>query len=227
MEKHKKSIGTNKPSFLLYKDFDAQLQDLTDEQAGQYLKAIYAFQLDYDYEVTDAIVNFALKGAISQFKRDLHKYKDKVVKCSVAGRMSAEKRATSVNKRKQTPTNPTVEEEVEDVVVVTVEDKLLSLPAEAVEVTEKIIAHVQSLNPKQKNINPPKLDGTKLSWAIEIERMHRLDNRSWEEMRDMWDWILRDSFWCDKILSGQKFRNQFDTVYVKMQKSKPSAQELF
>jgi hypothetical protein len=102
-----------KQSFLLYKDFSEQLFDLTDKQVGQYLKAIYSFQLGIDYEVTDPIVKFALKGAISQFKRDEHKYKDKVAKCSEAGRKSAERRSTSVNKRKQQSTDPTVVEEVE------------------------------------------------------------------------------------------------------------------
>lgn len=215
--------STKKKSFLLYKDFDEQLNSLTNEQAGQYLKSIYAYQNGYEFEVDDPLVKFALAGAVSQFKRDEFKYLDKVAKCSDAGRKSAERRLANAGKRKRKSTDSTVEDEVVVEDRVTVEDKLLSLPAEAVRISDMIVDHVRSLNPKQKNINHPKLNKTRLAWSIDIDRLNRIDGREFVDIEKMWNWIIRDEFWRINILCGAKLREKYDKLLPRMDGSKQTA----
>ena len=94
-----KAVSTAK-SFLLYKDFHDQLQELTVEQAGHLIKAVFAHHADDDYPLSDPVVKFALKGMVSQFKRDSVKYKETCVKRSAAGKLGAKQKLANAGKRK-------------------------------------------------------------------------------------------------------------------------------
>ena len=91
---------SEKKSFLLYKDFADQLEDLSDEQAGILIKSIFAYQTDAEFSVDDPVVSFALKGLINQFKRDDSKYSDICASRSVAGRKGAKQKLANAGKRK-------------------------------------------------------------------------------------------------------------------------------
>lgn len=104
----------------------------------------------------------------------------------------------------------------------TFKEKLLLLPAEAVEVCDLIIEHVRQINPKQKNISDSKIDKTRFSWASSIDKLNRIDGREWGEIFDVARWSLSDSFWGSNILSGAKLREKFDDLYIKKQSSKPN-----
>ena len=101
-------------SFVLYKDFHDQLKELTAEQAGHLLKAIYAFQLDDEYSVTDPLVKFALKGFVSQFKRDNDKYAETCSKRSVSGTKGAKQKLANAGKRKHKVANQAESESVSE-----------------------------------------------------------------------------------------------------------------
>lgn len=58
------------------------------------------------------------------------------------------------------------------------------------------------------NFKPPNIK----AWAKSIEHMMRLDKRSNEEIRAIIEWLPSDSFWCDKILSADTLRKQFDKL---------------
>lgn len=51
-------------------------------------------------------------------------------------------------------------------------------------------------------------------WALEIDRMMRLDGRSVEEVRDIINWCQKDEFWHRNILSAGKLRKQFDKLWL-------------
>ena len=85
MGKQQRKQATDRKSFLIYKDLDDQIKDLTVTQAGHLFKSIFAYQNNYAYECDDVLANFALKGFVSQFKREKLKYANKVAKCSDAG----------------------------------------------------------------------------------------------------------------------------------------------
>ena len=67
-------MAENRKSFLIHTDSLSILEEMTDEQAGQLLKAIYTFQ-----KGEDPVVDFAIKMAFipfkNQFLRDQEVYK--------------------------------------------------------------------------------------------------------------------------------------------------------
>lgn len=52
------------------------------------------------------------------------------------------------------------------------------------------------------------------SWAIHIDRMKRIDNRTDEEIEGAIRWSQQDAFWLSNILSTEKLRKQFDKLYL-------------
>ena len=64
-----------------------------------------------------------------------------------------------------------------------------------------------------ENAKVPETDNAKLKWAIEIERMRRLDKRTEQEITAALDYALSDSFWKPNIRSAGKFREKFETLY--------------
>jgi len=56
-----------------------------------------------------------------------------------------------------------------------------------------------------------------VTWAKEIERIVRIDERPIEQVWKVFDWANRDPFWQSNILSPSKLRKQFDALHVRMQ----------
>ena len=54
------------------------------------------------------------------------------------------------------------------------------------------------------------------NWAKAIDKLHRIDGRSWEEIEKAIDWSQNDSFWRTNILSGEKLREKIDTLEDQM-----------
>jgi hypothetical protein len=54
------------------------------------------------------------------------------------------------------------------------------------------------------------------TWAKDIDKMIRLDNRSSEDIRVLINWTQRDPFWQQNILSAGKLREKFDQLTLKM-----------
>jgi phage replication O-like protein O len=65
-------------------------------------------------------------------------------------------------------------------------------------------------NPKAKVT-----DAQLQKWALEAERMTRLDGRTEAEVRELIEWSQGDSFWKSNILSMAKLREKFDQLYLK------------
>ncbi|WP_202976409.1 hypothetical protein [Anaerophilus nitritogenes] len=53
-------------------------------------------------------------------------------------------------------------------------------------------------------------------WSIHIDRLIRLDGRTDEEVKKVIQWCQKDSFWMTNILSTQKLRKNFDTLFLQM-----------
>lgn len=54
------------------------------------------------------------------------------------------------------------------------------------------------------------------SWAKHFDAANRLDGNSWELIGDVLAFSQQDPFWSKNILSGEKFRKQFDTLRAHM-----------
>ena len=49
-------------------------------------------------------------------------------------------------------------------------------------------------------------------WAKDIEKMHRLDGRSWENIEKAIDWAMNNTFWQKNIWSGANLRKHYDRL---------------
>lgn len=67
-----------------------------------------------------------------------------------------------------------------------------------------------------KKRNPDFLPKDQKKWVIEMERMLRLDNRTFEDVKKMIDWVSQDMFWRDVVLSPKKLREKFQDLKIKM-----------
>lgn len=56
------------------------------------------------------------------------------------------------------------------------------------------------------------------TWAADFDKANRIDGHSWDDIGEVLTFSQDDSFWQINILSGAKFRKQYDQLYLKMQK---------
>ena len=55
-------------------------------------------------------------------------------------------------------------------------------------------------------------------WAKDIEKLNRIDKRSYEDIEKAIRWIKTDgNFWCPNIISGSKLREKYPQVFLQMQ----------
>lgn len=61
-----------------------------------------------------------------------------------------------------------------------------------------------------------KMKGSIYSWAENIEKMHRIDGRPYEQIETMIRWTQSDPFWKQNILSTAKLREKFNDLIPKL-----------
>ncbi len=64
------------------------------------------------------------------------------------------------------------------------------------------------------NSKVPKTEAEKRKWAVEIERMKRLDGRIESDIVEALTYATTDGFWKSNIRSTKKFREKFETLIV-------------
>lgn len=74
-------------------------------------------------------------------------------------------------------------------------------------------------NKPNRNISP----SWREAWARDIDKIHRLDGREWEQIRDIIEWCQQDNFWWKNILSGATLRQKFDRLEDDMKQEKDKA----
>lgn len=72
-------------------------------------------------------------------------------------------------------------------------------------------------NPGNRSLKEEKKLVTVEKWAVDIDRIIRLDKRAPEEVERVIRWCQAHSFWKGNIMSGDKLRAQFDRLTVQMQ----------
>lgn len=63
------------------------------------------------------------------------------------------------------------------------------------------------------------LKGNKDTWAEHIEKLHRIDGRTYEQIEYMIRWTQADPFWRQNILSTAKLREKFNDLIPKLKAS--------
>ncbi|MCK8059727.1 MULTISPECIES: hypothetical protein [unclassified Fusibacter] len=56
------------------------------------------------------------------------------------------------------------------------------------------------------------------NWTTEIEKLHRIDKREWDEISKVLKFSQSDNFWSTVILNPSKLRNQYDQLWLRMLK---------
>jgi hypothetical protein len=56
------------------------------------------------------------------------------------------------------------------------------------------------------------------SWLSDMERLHRIDQRSWEQITKAIEWCQSDEFWRGNIMSPGKLRKQYDQLRLAAQR---------
>ncbi len=73
----------------------------------------------------------------------------------------------------------------------------------------------------------PKTDPEKRKWAVEFERMKRLDKRSESDIIEALTYATTDGFWKTNIRSARKFREKFETLIMQSRaKAVKNSQEI-
>ena len=82
---------------------------------------------------------------------------------------------------------------------------------------------VNSLQPNNKTTQRAKVK----TWAEPIRLMVEQDDRTYEEIWDLWKRVQKDEFWITNILSPAKLRDKFDQLSIKLKPQKPQIDEQF
>lgn len=91
------AVVEDKTSFVLYSSYEEQLDMLTDEQAGKWIKSLYVYHRTGEKQCDDPMVAMLLSFTGHQMDIDARKYAEsrerRKASASKAGKISAEKRA--------------------------------------------------------------------------------------------------------------------------------------
>lgn len=64
------------------------------------------------------------------------------------------------------------------------------------------------------------------NWSRDIEKIARLDGRDYDEIERVLRWAKADGFWRSNIMSGNKLREKFPTLYAQMTSNRQSSKPL-
>lgn len=93
--------------------------------------------------------------------------------------------------------------------------KLFEVGSQQMSLTLEMVYLMRKNNPKVKI--PEDLN----KWALEIDKMIRIDERSEEDIRKVMYFTQADDFWKCNILSTKKLREKFDQLYMKSKNFRP------
>jgi hypothetical protein len=100
------------------------------------------------------------------------------------------------------------------------------LPQDAIDLAEEIVRSRRRLCPSAKNVNAENIDKTRESWASDIDKIHRLDGKEWQEVEKILKWALKHKFWERNVQSGSKLRAQYDNLYIQMMAEQPDNRDI-
>ena len=104
-----------------------------------------------------------------------------------------------------------VSEEETQIQKVGIEKEIQKIPVEARQLSNRLFQHMVNNNPTYQHRVK---DRDLVSWAKEIDKIHRLDGQEWSEIESILDWCQSNDFWKTNILSGAKFRKQFPRLQL-------------
>lgn len=86
---------------------------------------------------------------------------------------------------------------------------------EATILTKLLVKLMLQNNP---NARVPKTEKQKYQWIDALEKIHRLDGYSYDEIKQVIVWCQNDDFWKANILSTKKLREKMPTLILQMRR---------
>ena len=83
-----------------------------------------------------------------------------------------------------------------------------NISEEAKEISTHFEMRLDLLYPGRKPANQE-------AWQKEFDKIHRIDKKSWDDIKSLLDWALDDSFWVKNILSPATLRKQWDKLMAR------------
>ena len=87
---------------------------------------------------------------------------------------------------------------------------VVKFSVEDMRMVDLLIGLIQQNNPDWQ------MRGSKDNWAEHINKLHRIDGRSYEQIEMMIKWVQSDSFWSQNILSTYKLREKFNDLIPRL-----------
>lgn len=94
---------------------------------------------------------------------------------------------------------------------------------EATILTKLLVKMMLQNNP---NARIPKTEKQKEQWVDVMEKIHRLDGYSYEQIKQVIIWSQNDDFWKANILSTRKLREKMPTLVLQMERKKNQRMQL-
>lgn len=88
---------------------------------------------------------------------------------------------------------------------------------DALRLSEILADRIASNNLSNRSIQTGQRETSIKRWALDIEKMLRIDTRDQAEIEAVIEWAQNDDFWRSNILSGAKLREKYDTLRLQMQ----------
>jgi hypothetical protein len=232
MSENNQKPDIKKKSFVLYLDQYEPIKDLTNEQKGQLLDAMFNYHGGSEYEIIDPMAKMAFSFLKQTFDRDHEKWMVKAQKNKLNGKKGGRPKK---NKNKDLPTEenpdnpdglketqnnpnnpdgslitqPNPEKPVSVSVSVSVSDsvsdkeKIKTFSPEIKNFTEAYQKHVSSKFEK----TAPIIDNKFLHRCNDtIEKLIRLDGFTLDEIIECLRWASNDDFWSNQIVSLAQLR---------------------
>lgn len=92
--------------------------------------------------------------------------------------------------------------------------------SEILELSNLLANKILFNNPKHRLLSNEKKEDTILRWADAVDKLHRIDKQTIEDIQIVIEWCQNDPFWKQNILSGDKLREKWDQLYPKAKAAK-------
>jgi len=79
---------------------------------------------------------------------------------------------------------------------------------------------IQSILEDFPNQKVPRAENEINKWALNIDRLHRIDGVSNEDIWNTLVWAMKDPFWRTNIRSTGKFREKYQTLYLQSRRNR-------
>ncbi len=230
-------MAENKKSFIAYSDWYGTFKALPDELAGKLIKHIFSYVNDENPKSEDYVINALFEQFKATLKRDLNKWERQREQRSLAGKRSAEKRATKFNDRSTTVNEKerksTVSVSVSDSVSDTIIDNSIMLDIKPEDVPKDELIYFKIAKGLLKFfIEHRKYRGLKVqkylkeakygSYVTPIRLLVENDGYDLEDVKETARYLISDKvddhFFKDVVLSTDKFRKQFENIQIKRMK---------